>query len=113
MRVRWSASARSDLLDIIDIVSRDRPLAARVRRAVQGTARNPRIGRMVPEIGDPEIRERIVPPYRVLYRLPNEVMVVAVIHGRRDLHRALDLPGPPEGDEEQGPALRSGRRLPA
>ena len=54
------------------------------------------MGRMVPETGDPEIRERIVAPYRVLYHLGEDILILAIIHGRRDLKRALGLSSDPE-----------------
>jgi plasmid stabilization system protein ParE len=39
---------------------------------------------VVPELGDPEIRERFVYSYRVIYRLePDRLLIVAVVHGRR------------------------------
>lgn len=44
----------------------------------------PESGRMVPEVGRPEIREVIEPPYRVIYRVTSQrVEVVAVVHVRR------------------------------
>ena len=48
------------------------------------------MGRVVPEIGDPAIRERFVYSYRIIYRLELErVLVAAVIHGRRLLQPLL------------------------
>jgi plasmid stabilization system protein ParE len=39
---------------------------------------------MVPEIGDPAIRERFAYNFRIIYRLEAErVLVAAVIHGSR------------------------------
>jgi plasmid stabilization system protein ParE len=39
---------------------------------------------MVPEVGDPAIRERFAYSYRIIYRLePERVLVAAVIHGSR------------------------------
>jgi plasmid stabilization system protein ParE len=44
----------------------------------------PESGREVPEVGKPEVRELIEPPYRVIYRLTGDrVEVVAVVHARR------------------------------
>ena len=45
----------------------------------------PDSGRMVPEVGRPEIREVIEGPYRVIYRhIADRVDVLAVVHGRQD-----------------------------
>ncbi len=44
------------------------------------------MGRVVPEIGEKNIRERFVYSYRVIYRIELEpILVVAVIHGSRVL----------------------------
>jgi toxin ParE1/3/4 len=49
-------------------------------------ARFPRAGRKVPEFDDENIRELIAYGYRIIYRLQDEeVLVVAVIHGKRVL----------------------------
>lgn len=45
---------------------------------------SPESGRVVPEVGKPEVREVMEPPYRVIYRLKGDgVEVVAVVHARR------------------------------
>jgi toxin ParE1/3/4 len=49
------------------------------------------IGRIVPEIGDAEIRERFVYSYRLVYKIQAEVIIiVAVIHGKRLLGNISD-----------------------
>ncbi|MEA3363341.1 MAG: type II toxin-antitoxin system RelE/ParE family toxin [Thermodesulfobacteriota bacterium] len=51
----------------------------------------PLIGRVVPEIGDVEIRERFVYSYRLVYKVQAEVIIiVAVIHGKRLLENISD-----------------------
>jgi plasmid stabilization system protein ParE len=48
--------------------------------------RFPQAGRKVPEFDDENIRELVVYSYRIIYRLQeNEVLIVAVIHGKRVL----------------------------
>ena len=45
----------------------------------------PQLGRAVPELGDPNIRERLVHKYRLIYRLEeSRAVIAAVIHGRQD-----------------------------
>jgi plasmid stabilization system protein ParE len=42
-------------------------------------------GRMVPEVGDKDVRELFVFKYRLLYRVHDDrVVVVAFLHGARD-----------------------------
>jgi toxin ParE1/3/4 len=49
-------------------------------------AQFPRSGRIVPEYDDENVRELIVYSYRIIYRLQeNEVVIAAVVHGRRNL----------------------------
>lgn len=42
------------------------------------------VGRIVPEIGQENIRERFVYSYRLIYRIRNDtITIAAVIHGRQ------------------------------
>ena len=43
-------------------------------------------GRVVPELGDPNVRELIVGNYRLIHEVtPESVFILVVIHGARDL----------------------------
>lgn len=45
-------------------------------------------GRIVPEIGDSDIRELILGTYRLLYRIEvKSVRILALIHGAKDLKK--------------------------
>jgi plasmid stabilization system protein ParE len=60
----------------------------RLRDEAARLERFPEIGRVVPEHADPNIRELIVSPYRLIYRyLParNRVQIIAVVHSSRQL----------------------------
>lgn len=51
---------------------------------------SPRIGRVVPEVEDPNIREIFVYSYRLIYEIGAEgIKVLGVIHGRRDFFENL------------------------
>jgi toxin ParE1/3/4 len=95
VRVRWSKGARADLLDIFEHVAQHDPpaarrLMARIREAVRAVADQPRIGRMVPELNNEAVRERIVPPYRILYVFwHGSIEVTGVYHSKRDLAALL------------------------
>ena len=92
-RIVWSPTAIADVVAIVEYIERDSPpIATRVAKdfvaAVDSAADHPLAGRIVPEFGDTELRERIVYPYRVIYRVTDEaIFVIAVIHGRRLLAR--------------------------
>lgn len=86
----WSPEARDDLLDIAEYISRDSAayasaLVSEILRTARIIGRYPEMGRIVPEMDNALIRERIVYSYRVIYKLvdDNKLLVVAVIHCRR------------------------------
>jgi plasmid stabilization system protein ParE len=90
MSVRWSQEAGENLADIEEFITRDS-----VVRAVQFVdalidqteailADNPRAGRTVPEIGNPDIRELIYREYRIVYRLNGDLIdILTVFEGHR------------------------------
>jgi plasmid stabilization system protein ParE len=94
-RVRFSAFALAQLEDALDFVAAENPVASvRLQRAIRKRLERlktfPGLGRVVPELGDPELHEVVVAPYRILYRHSvSLVTIVAVVHGRRDLVEAL------------------------
>jgi toxin ParE1/3/4 len=89
VKVVWTDGARADLRELVayiaeDNVSAARNMAARLRKQSGLLQEHPEMGRMVPEFGDAQIRERIVAPYRLVYRLGDDVVeVLAVVHSRR------------------------------
>lgn len=90
-KVVLSPRAIDDLRDIVLYVAPDRPEAAKRlglalidRTKVLGAF--PLSGRVVPEFGDPSIRELVLKPYRIVYRVDAEARVVGVArywHGAR------------------------------
>ena len=91
--VKWSSPARRDLRQIHDFIAKDSGYYAKnvVRTIVEQTEKLvdfPRIGRIVPEIGDPNIRELFVYSYRLIYEItPEGIEILTVIHGRRDFFK--------------------------
>ena len=70
-------------------IARDSPQYAdlvveRIVAAVELLESSPRSGRVVPEVGDELLREVIHGNYRLVYRLPGEIIEIAtVFHGSR------------------------------
>ncbi len=93
-QVRWTPQAADDLEATCLFIARDSPqlaatFADRILRATDRLASNPRLGRMVPELGIENIREVIVGNYRVIYRLrEDDVHLLTVHHGARLLDTA-------------------------
>lgn len=93
-QVILSASARADLRNIVRYISLDAPdralrfgmfLISRTRFL----AHSPELGRVVPEFGDPSLREIIIQSYRVVYRVDERNSSVQVI---RFWHAARGVP---------------------
>ncbi|MCP5197967.1 MAG: type II toxin-antitoxin system RelE/ParE family toxin [Gammaproteobacteria bacterium] len=89
--VIWSQPAKADLRAIHDYITVDssyyaKKLTQDIVAKTDVLVNLPRIGKMVPELGDEQIRELIEPPYRIIYEIKGEdVFVLAVIHRRREL----------------------------
>ena len=90
-KIIWSRRALEDLRDIVVYIAAHNQTAAesfglRLVSKVDLLTNFPRIGRVVPEEHDDDIRELIIPPYRIIYRImpDDEVVAIARIwHGAR------------------------------
>ena len=97
--VIWAKRARSDLRLTVDHLRQDSPEAARTfgRAMVQAAASLSTLsmrGRVVPELGNPDVRELLLGRYRLVYEVfPTQVAVVRIIHASRDFMRAWRSPG--------------------
>ena len=95
MKVHWTDTAQRHLLAIHNYIAQDSPrygqrTVDRLTRRSQQLAAHPLSGAMVPEYDDPDIREVIERPYRIIYRvMPDQIDVIAVIHGARLLPPTL------------------------
>ena len=91
VRVVWSPLSLELVEEIARVIATDRPVTARrwvvaVFDRVARLRQFPGLGRMVPELARPEIRELPYPPYRIIYRVdPKRVMILTVRHGRQEL----------------------------
>jgi toxin ParE1/3/4 len=82
--VRWVAEAVRDLEDIHAYISRHSPRYAavtvgRLVAEVDQVAAFPEAGRVVPELGDPAVREVIHGAYRVVYELAGGALTVLTV----------------------------------
>lgn len=97
-RVEWTAEARDDLLQVVDFITFDNPVAAEhilyhLRTRALTLDRFAERGRLVPELRDTrfrQYRELIVKPWRMIYSIEKHVVrVIALFDGRRDLRELL------------------------
>jgi toxin ParE1/3/4 len=93
--VKWSKPAKLDLKQIHGYISRDSRLyAEKVSLEIVEKSEKlgffPEAGRIVPEIGDSNIREIFVYSYRLIYEIfPNSIEILALIHGKREFSKDL------------------------
>lgn len=97
-KVMWSNVAENDLKHIIEYIATESPSnALKILRNLRQTASSlytlPERGRIVPELRDNGIlqyRELINPPWRIVYRISeNIVYVLAVLDSRQNIEDVL------------------------
>lgn len=94
--VIWSIPAKHDLKNIHDYIAcNSKYYALKVSQEFieksEGLIEFPKMGRIVPEICDPKIRELIIYSYRLIYEIShNRIEVLSIIHGKQDFSGDLD-----------------------
>ena len=91
--IRWSPRAASHFEEICDYIARDSKyyaalFAKKVNTIVKSIPQFPKAGRIVPEYGDENLREKIYGNYRIVYRIKEGLIeIVAICHGARPLEK--------------------------
>jgi len=91
--VVWAESAHRDLEAIAEYIARDSEhyAAVVVREMIEAgrsLGEHAHRGQVVPEFQDQDLRELLVRPYRLIYRIDGGVvLVLAVIHGAQRWRR--------------------------
>ncbi len=94
--VIWSQGALDDIDAIAEYIARDSHIhAQRVVSEIFDLGEilltQPRMGRVVPELGQNDIREHFIYSYRVIYEIQGEDLhMLAVIHGKQLLESVAD-----------------------
>ena len=93
-RLIWAPSARLDLKELASYIAESRPKASvsfvkNVFHMVEYLSDFPKSGRIVPEFDDPNIREVIRKPCRIVYRVKPKVHIVEIV---RVWHAARGIP---------------------
>lgn len=97
-QIIWAKVAEDDLKEIIRFIARESPgNALKIFRKIMSRASSlytaPERGRAVPELQSEGItiyRELIIPPWRIIYRISNEVVyVLSVLDARRNVEDIL------------------------
>ena len=91
MKIVWSPRAVERAAEIVDYISQDKPLAAKVWinsvfSKVDQLRSNPEIGRIVPEINERPFRELIYGNYRIIYHIgTKKISILTIRHGKQIL----------------------------
>ena len=97
-QVLWTHTAQQDLTEIIDYIAQDGVddalmILHRLEAKAALLVTLPNRGRIVPELlhtGISQYRELISAPWRIIYRVESQrVLVMAVLDSRRDLQTVL------------------------
>ncbi len=94
-RLVWTGPALADLKDIVAYIRKDSKVNAkrmgnRIRSAPKQLKKHPKLGGVVSGYETEGLREIIVSPYRIIYRVHDDIVaVIAVAHGSLDLKKKL------------------------
>jgi plasmid stabilization system protein ParE len=95
IEIVWSQQALDDVVGIRDFIAHTSPryaqlTADRLLASVERLAQCPESGRVVPELGEPSVREVIYGAYRIIYEVqaPTAIEVLTVFHASRQFPRA-------------------------
>jgi plasmid stabilization system protein ParE len=89
-RVIWTERAVASVDDAVAFVGADSPTAAerlliRILDSAESLSELTERGRIVPEIDDPQVRELIIPPYRLVYQYDeSQVQLLALLHSAQE-----------------------------
>jgi plasmid stabilization system protein ParE len=90
-KVIWSFEATADLEALAEYIARDSTFYAvsfvqKVLDMSRSLNEFSERGRIVPEVGNPDICEIFVKEYRLIYSIEeSRVVILGLIHGKRDL----------------------------
>ncbi len=90
-RIKWSPKAIQSFEEICNYISKDSEyyasiFAKKINAIVKEIPRFPKLGRVVPEYQEENLREKIFQSYRIVYRLKADIVEIVVIsHGAKQL----------------------------
>jgi plasmid stabilization system protein ParE len=90
----WTTNARKDLKEIYEYIAADskyyaKSFVEKIKVNTKKLKSFPKIGRIVPEYNQDEIRELIYYSYRIIYKITKQnIFIVSIFHASRDLIKA-------------------------
>ncbi|MHB2155759.1 type II toxin-antitoxin system RelE/ParE family toxin [Calditrichota bacterium GD2] len=96
MKIIWSPRSMAQLMDLAEYIALNKPEAAHrwlenVFHEVEKIKLFPKSGRKVPEINQDKIREIIFGNYRVIYKIENDVIIIASVRHGEQLLEMKDI----------------------
>lgn len=96
-KLQWTTNAKSDLLDIVEYIKKDSPNNAKsvykkIKEKAQSSNFFPMRGKVVPELQKQGItlyRKIIVSPWRIMYQVDIETIIMAIIDSRQNVEEVL------------------------
>lgn len=96
-KIRWSPQAVSSLEEICNYINKDSPFyaisfAKKILAIIKSIPQFPKAGRIVPEYGNENLREKIYKNYRIIYRIKGEyIEIVAICLAYKPLNDITNL----------------------
>ena len=93
VKIVWTERSLTDLEDIAEYIAKDSEKYASltIEKIIHQTLileKQPRMGRVVPELNDRRFRELIIGNYRVIYEHSKSVVnILTVYHAKRNLRK--------------------------
>ena len=94
VKIVWTDKSINDLKEVLDYISQDsiryaHLMVSKIYQKAQIISTNPYSFKIVPEFGEPSIRELIVSYYRIIYKIKtnHQVDILRVYHSSRLLKR--------------------------
>ena len=87
--LEWSEEALEDIESIANYIEKDSPtyaksVVSKLFEKAELLQEFSELGRKVPEMNNPQIREIFVYSYRLVYKIEHtKILFIAVVHGRR------------------------------
>lgn len=104
-KVIWTETAWRDLERSANYIAEDSPgyaaaFVLRIRESARSLDDLTLRGRVVPELGEPDVRELLVGNYRLIYGVQEKaVYILGLIHGARDLAAFWRIEGRSQTDK--------------
>ncbi|MBF0542249.1 MAG: type II toxin-antitoxin system RelE/ParE family toxin [Nitrospirae bacterium] len=88
-KIKWSKDSIDNIKEITTFIAKDSPYYAKLFRdrifeMIEHLEFFPEIGRLVPELNDPNIKELIFNKYRIIYQINEDyIEIISILHGSR------------------------------